>query len=161
MRAAWIMACLCALVALTSGKVVQVDVIMKLSYFAYPCLPATLPSVVELECYLNKTVQVGNNLVYCNCSADKALVLEYYLNSLTGVYTYANNFSTNACVSNGIQYVSAYGTCGGGEPYDAHVAHALEAYTVTTQTGKSVSLWADWNWRDIFMCVVLLIKLLK
>jgi hypothetical protein len=132
--AAVLLLCVCSAVARISPVV---DVIAKLTFFDFPCRPLTLPSSVQLECYVNSTFQIGANWVYCNCSADNTLIHEWYANGLSGVYTYVTNFSTNVCTPSGAMYVSARGACGGGEPYDAYAAHALEAYIATTQTGSS------------------------
>ena len=115
------------------------DTILKLSYPVAPCLPASLPRLVEVECQLNSTVSIGGGFVYCNCTADRSHVIKWTYNA--GVYTYVGNFTTNTCTGFNNLYASVNGVCGGGEPYDNYLAHLLEAHTVTTQRGTVNTTW--------------------
>lgn len=110
------------------------DTIIKMSYPHPACLPATLPELVEVACYLNRTVLMGSVSYMCNCSADRSTIHRWTY--VGGVYTSVGNFSSHVCTPGGIMYTSVYGLCGG-ESYDSYMAHLLEGQLATTQHGNA------------------------
>lgn len=100
------------------------DPIIRIEHFGTGCEPALLPEVVLLECTVNRTVQTTTGYFYCNCTADRSLILKWSVDINTGVHTFSRNITTNVC-SGVYMFVSTFGLCGGGVPYDIYLAEKI------------------------------------